>query len=338
MTDFYKLDLDRQIEKLQQLARAALENWDIGKDARLNLIKYRENAVFSVEDGAAHYALRVHRPNYHSDAELRSELQWISAINSPALRTPQIIPTRSGGFIALQAIDGVPEQRQVDLLEWVEGEPVATIEEGMNDTRLVQETFNTIGKLMAYSHNFGEHWQMPENFCRHAWDIDGLLGEKPFWGEFWENKNLDTEQRDRLFRVQKKARADLKEFGQEPDRYGLIHADFLPENLLRSEEGICLIDFDDAGFGWHLFDVATSLFFFTDEAYFDEARSALIAGYGSKRNLPEEHMAKLPLFFLLRGITYLGWMHTRPEVPMPEEMITTLVAGVDEMAREYLGE
>ncbi len=36
-----------------------------------------------------------------------------------------------------------------------------------------------------------------------------------------------------------------------------------------------LIDFDDAGFGWHLFGLVTALFFLCDEDYFDSAEAAL---------------------------------------------------------------
>ena len=44
------------------------------------------------------------------------------------------------------------------------------------------------------------------------------------------------------------------------DRYGLIHCDFLPENLLKDGKTLRIIDFDDCGYDWHLFDIATSMF------------------------------------------------------------------------------
>ena len=53
--------------------------------------------------------------------------------------------------------------------------------------------------------------------------------------------------------------AALCEFGKSADRYGLVHGDMLPENLFYDGSELRLIDWDDTGFGWHLYDFATAL-------------------------------------------------------------------------------
>lgn len=280
MADFYDITPQEQAERLTVLAKNALETWGISTDAALDLIKHRENAVFSVIDGDTRYALRIHRAGYHTDAELASELQWIQALDGEGLHTPQVIPTTDGASLAHIAADGVPETRQVDVLEWFNGAPIATVEEGLADPSLVKETFFTLGQLMATVHNHSETWTPPEGFTRHAWDENGLLGEDPFWGRYWELDGLSQELLDKLATAKARALEDLAEFGKTPDRYGLIHADFLAENLLASDDGICLIDFDDSGFGWHLFDIATTLFFHLGEGLL-RRRSA-----GACRGLP----------------------------------------------------
>ena len=336
MTDFYQADPGEQANRLRALAVAALAEWNIAPDPRVELIKHRENAVFSVVDQGQRYALRVHRAGYHSDAELESELSWIKAINSSELRTPQVINTTSGRQFARVSVRDVPEERQVDLLEWFEGTTIDTVEGGELGEADLEATFSRVGELMATTHNHSQNWERPPGFTRHAWDEEGILGEEPLWGRFWELALLTDEQRGRLERASAKARVDLGEFGKSPDRYGLIHADFLPENLLRSESGICLIDFDDAGFGWHLFDIATTLFFHLGEDHQGAVANALLTGYRAKRELPDEHLARLPLFFLLRGLTYLGWAHTRSETETAQQLAPMVVAGVDELARSYL--
>ncbi len=69
-----------QTSRLGGLASEALRHWAFPY-RELSLIKYRENAVFKVvtEDGEP-FALRLHRPGYHDDAALRSELQWLEAL------------------------------------------------------------------------------------------------------------------------------------------------------------------------------------------------------------------------------------------------------------------
>ena len=132
------------------------------------------------------------------------------------------------------------------------------------------------------------------------------------------------------------ALAELADFGKGPDRYGLIHADFLPENLLRHGDELCLIDFDDAGWGWHLFDVATTVFFDVGEPHFDAVLASLLEGYREHRPLPDAHLDHLPLFIVLRGLTYLGWAHTRSETETAQLMAPFVAPGVDDLVRDYL--
>ena len=336
MDEFYKLTLQEQADRLQVFARSALSHWNLSETADLTLIKHRENAVFEVADGDVHMALRVHRANYHTDQELHSELQWIEAINSPELKTPQVVRTAAGQLFVRHSGASVPEQRQVDALEWVEGVPMGSVEEGIADQESAAKTFLTMGRLMAIAHNHAESWQLPAGFTRHAWDEEGLLGENPFWGRFWELAELTKDQRQRMHEVRQRARVELEAYTRAADRYGLIHADFVPENLLLCGDRTCLIDFDDSGFGWHLFDIATSLFFHLGQSYYEDASEAFFAGYAQCRRLPEQCQQLLPLFFLLRGTTYLGWMHTRREIASTHELVPVIIALVDQMAEEYL--
>ncbi len=333
MTSFYTLTPESQALALAELAERALPEWDL-EGAELDLIKHRENAVFQVSHGSRRYALRIHRADYHSDAELSSELEWIKALNSDALRTPQIIPTRDGTSFVHVSHPDVPEQRQVDLLEWFAGTPLASVEDG-NLSEAVSSLHST-GRLMAITHNHSSSWNIPADFDRHAWDEDGLLGPKPFWGPYWELDTLSDADREILTAVKSRALEELAAFGKTSDRYGLIHADLVPENLLRDGDSVCLIDFDDAGFGWHVFDIATTLFFHLGEPHYADAEAALLEGYREVRELPDDHLAHLPLFFLLRGLTYLGWTHTRSETETAQTMKETITEAVMELAREYL--
>ena len=115
MAGFYELTPAQQGERVATLARVALESW--GLEAReLTLLKYRENAVFRVAaDDGRRYAIRVHRAGYHSDAELRSELQWMQALLADGFDVPELIPTRSGHLFDVVSHSEIPEPRQVDL-------------------------------------------------------------------------------------------------------------------------------------------------------------------------------------------------------------------------------
>ena len=337
MTDFYKLTHDQQAECYEQLAERVLPEWGL-QDASLSMIKMRENAVFKVDaKGGSKQILRIHRAGYHSDDALRSELQWIQALAKDGIETPDVIPTKSGElFVAPGSmLAGLP--RQIDMFAWVDGEQLGSVEDGLEgDIATQQNNFKTIGALAAKVHNQASKWEIPSGFVRHAWDVDGLTGEQPFWGSFWELEALTENQRDLMLKTRERVRRDLIAYGQSPQNYSMIHADMVPENVLIDGNHIRLIDFDDAGYGWHLFEIATSLYFSHSEEYFDQLVEPYIEGYRSQREISEEDMDKLPLFMLARATTYLGWVHTRKETETAQELTPMIVELACTLAEEYL--
>ena len=339
MKNFYALDEAGQTQAMQALAQQALTAWQI-EGSELSLIKYRENAVFKVLTSAGtRYALRIHRHAYHSNAELRSELQWIAALDAAGIDVPTVLPTSSGDLFALITAPEVPEPRQVDLFAWVEGEPLGTAATGAGDSHKIATTYLTIGQLAARLHNQSSEWQAPAGFSRHAWDIEGLVGDTPFWGPFWELASLTTKERQLLLQAKARVAEDLTAYAAAPgnaDNYSMIHADFVPENLLMDGATVRLIDFDDAGFGWHLFELATALYFEMEAAHYPQARQSLIAGYRQHRHLSDVQLAYLPLFLLARSFTYLGWIHTRAETRTARELAPMLTAKACALARQYL--
>lgn len=337
VANFYSQSMDAQAAGYQALARAALPAWRL-EGACLRLLKNRENAVFAVNaaDGRR-FAMRIHRAGYHSDNELRSELEWMAALDAAGVHTPPVIHTADGAMLQTVSCEPVPEPRQVDLLGWVDGAPMGSIEEGIEiELDVLLTNYQQIGALAARLHNQASSWVLPEGFSRHRWDLDGLVGEAPVWGRFWEHEAFDPSERNMAL----KARALLKEvlstLDKTPDCYGLIHADFLPENLLVDGDRINLIDFDDSGFGWHLFELATSLFVHLGEPYFDQVLAALVSGYRAERPLPDEQLDLLPYFLLARLTTYVGWLHTHEAVAGTEEMAPLILGGMIALTEELL--
>lgn len=315
MTDC-AIDSER-VAVLQRLASSALRCW--GKEAReIRLLKMRENAVFKVVDAHGEsFAMRVHRQGYHADDALRSELQWISALRGSGIDVPVPVPTLDGRLFVMARVDGLPAPHQVDMFEWIEGRALGTSEGGLrNDIADVERTYHDVGSLAARLHNQASEWVLPEGFRRHSWDLDGLVGEQPFWGRFWELEALTSSERELLIRARDQVRSELRALTGESDLYrnfGLIHADLVPENLLQSAQGeLRLIDFDDAGFGWHLFELATALYFVQEDPHYEVVKASLVEGYRAHRELPDSLLDKLPVFMAARGFTYLGWAHTRP--------------------------
>lgn len=317
------------LENLHDLAIASLEAWQL-ECTDIKVIKYRENAVFKIvcADGNQ-YALRMHRSGYHSDAELRSELQWMSALQASGIEVPTVIPTVAGALFLCTALPGSGEKVQMDLFEWIDGVQLGSAESGLgSNVGDIENTYRTIGNIAARLHNHAAGWKTPEGFTRHAWDREGLVGEQPFWGRFWELEVLTPDQRRLLVEARDIVRDELAAMSASPEHarnYGLIHADFVPDNLMVSDGKVRLLDFDDSGFGWHLFEIATALYFIRDDPNFAIARDALIAGYRQYRPLSDLTLEKLPVLMMARGFSYVGWVHQRKTDDVARELTPLLV-------------
>ena len=82
---------------IDRLARAALAAYDLDPAATVALINVSENWTYRIEEpGGRVFALRVHRPTYHTAAEIASELDWIDALRESGPRYDDAIAQLHG--------------------------------------------------------------------------------------------------------------------------------------------------------------------------------------------------------------------------------------------------
>jgi len=298
-------------DTIHETARDACRLWPI-EPGKPELLKFRENGVFRVRLRTGQpAALRIHRLGYHSDAALRSELQWMAYLRSSGIEAPEPIASERGDFLAhVIAPDGKP--RQVDCLSWLDGQTLgqAAVPLPHTDERL-GEIFHALGKTIALMHNATARWQKPPGFERHRWDFAGFFGENPTWGPFHTSPLLDVAGRDVVARGRAKAMNLLSSYHTTDRNVGLIHADLVRENLLVSGKDVKLIDFDDCGYGWHMYDLGVALYQNRIEPAYPLIEEALLDGYRSRRELSEADLEMLPTFVALRAFALLGWMQSR---------------------------
>ena len=262
------------------------------------LFMQRENAVYRVETNAGPHALRLHRPGYHSAAALRSELDLMAMLAGQGVQVPRPMAARDGALLATWA------GHNASLLSWLPGQPMGRSGQPLALRGPARaQLFAAIGAQMARLHSLTDGWTPPPGFTRPAWDSDGLLGEVPLWGRFWDIGTAAD--RAILAAFRDRARAML---ATDLD-FGLIHADLVNENVLVGGGHVHFIDFDDCGWGYRVFDMATTLYKAVDEPDFAALQVALVAGYAAQRRVPD--LSLLPLFLALRGVTYLGWIAAR---------------------------
>ena len=281
----------------------------------VKLIAHSENVTFrvSVRDGNTDYVLRLHRPGYNSIEELDSERAWTRALKKAGVLVPISLPTHHGDNFELVDIPNAGKQCYAGMTTWFEGSPLSDYLETSSDIVERVRTFRRIGEIAAAIHNQATRWKEPAGFARRRLDLDGLLGEAPLWGRFWEHADLTSAEVALLLRAREGARDSLRAYGERPGNFSLIHADLHPDNIVYDGESLALIDFDDSAYGWHMHEIASALIEYRFAPGFGALRDALLEGYREHRPLTAQDADMLPVFLLIRGMAIMGWFHQRPE-------------------------
>src|SRR5580704_9392633 len=70
------------VERLERTVRRALPIWSLPYETEISLLNLSENATWLLREPerGRRTVLRVHRPGYHTEGEIRSELAWILAL------------------------------------------------------------------------------------------------------------------------------------------------------------------------------------------------------------------------------------------------------------------
>lgn len=287
-----------------ELATEAAAHWNA---TPLRLISNRENAVFEVALPTGRAALRLHREGYQDSAAIRSELWWCAALAGEGVNVPAALPAKDGSLLVTLSTG-----RKASVIAWVEGEALG--EAGKPYDRPLPQLLDqhrTLGRLIADFHAATDRLTLPPDFTRPAWDIDGLVGEAPFWGRFWDHPAATADQRATLLRARAFLRDGLTEHAR-THAPGPIHADVLRENVLVNGRSLWLIDFDDSGIGFRHYDLGTVLSQNLYEPAYDQIRDALMEGYGTTDRRAVE------LFTLARTCASVGWTMPRlaPDDPI----------------------
>jgi Ser/Thr protein kinase RdoA (MazF antagonist) len=307
------------LPRLETTARRALPRFGIAADAPVTLVHHRENAVFRVDDPAdgRSWALRVHRAGYRTTPEIRSELAWMAALREAGIPTPRARPGVDGDPLQAVAVDD-GDPLQVDVLGWIEGRSLDVD----GDTA---DVYRLVGRSSALIQQHGRSWTPPAGFTRPTWDVDALIGPRALWGNYADLSALSGAQVDLMHRAAAVVRRRLDAFGRGPDRFGLTHGDLMPDNVLVADGVPYVIDFDDGGYGWYLYDLATLLAFKVADPGFALVGDAWVDGYRTIAPLPDDHVHEVDVLVMARMLLGLGWMHTRRETAMARDFTAMVV-------------
>ena len=322
---------EETMEHLSLLANESLELWDLPAGSKARLINVSENETFLVEapDGFKSI-LRIHREDYHTETAIACEHAWSRSLNEEGgVKTPNILPGRNGSMIQSATSTALGQKRYLAMFEFVEGS-----EPDQQDD--LTGGFEELGEIAAKTHLHSIDWERPEPFERLVWDLDTVFGKEATWGNWRDGPNIGQQTREVLEKVEATVIERLTRYGRGTDRFGLIHADMRLANLLITKGETRLIDFDDCGFGWLMYDFAAGISFMEDDPRIPELKQAWVRGYRSVRPLSEEDEAEIPTFVMMRRLALLAWIGSHSEVDIAKELAPTFAPVSEELGRNYL--
>lgn len=306
-----------------------LARWSLSPDASISLLNVSENATFAVREAGRALVLRVHRVGYSDAAEIRSELAWMNALREDAvIETSAAFAGVNGECVQeLQSRTGMPP-RFVVAFEFLPGQAP--------DSKDAVGWFERLGELTARMHRHSQSWALPPAFRRKCWDFEAMVGPHGFWGSWRNGVGLSQADVGILEKVLEMIQRRLQSLGRAANVFGLVHADLRLANLLVDGPTLRIIDFDDCGFSWYLYDFATAVSFIEHEPMLPALLGAWLRGYRRQTPLDVDLAAEIPVFVVLRRILLTAWLASHAEVPLARSIGTSFTAGTVALADQLL--
>lgn len=322
---------DPPLSVLEDVARSALALYDIGGTPNLRLLNVSENATYAVEGGTHRCALRIHRDGYHALAAIASELSWLVALREAGVvTTPRPIWTRDGTIIAQVGHPQLPRPRAVVLFDWETG-----AEPAIDDD--LTTPFERLGAVTARMHAHARRWSRPTGFTRPVWNFETALGDTaPHWGRWRDGIGVTPAHAALFARTVALIGARLTRFGSGPERFGLVHCDLRLANLLIDGPQVKVIDFDDCGISWFMYDAATPVSFYEDDPKVPELIDAWLRGYRSAAPLSAADAAEIPTFVMLRRLLLVAWIGSHSDTDLARSMGAAYTDGTTALCEAYL--
>jgi Ser/Thr protein kinase RdoA (MazF antagonist) len=246
---------------------------------RAVLVRSFSNDVYRVDTVQRPYALKVYGAGRWTADEVRWEQQLVRHLTKSGLAVADVVQLRTGDTVGV--LDAPEGERPFAMGWWVPGEKPRP--------PWTEDLFRDVGTLLAGFHAAADTFR--SNYPRHTVrtgeeirEVIGVLEHDPARRRLVQQTGAEAERQ-------------LTRLAGQGLRWGLRHGDPSLDNVHVSDAGLNLYDFDLAGPGWQVEDLAGAL----STPFAD----AFLAGYTAVRPLSPVELEALPWLRIIATIENL---------------------------------
>jgi Ser/Thr protein kinase RdoA (MazF antagonist) len=329
-----ELSRERLSQAIDREAKGLIRLYDFSEDATVSLLSESENKVYLVRDPgrAEDYVIRVNsgRLGYHTPPNIASELTWLTALRrNTDIVVPTVLAGRDGSLVQTFDATDLDKPRHAAIYSFLSGT------EPPEDA--LRPGFERLGEISARMHRHAQGWQPPAGFARPSWTPEVILEDRLNWGPWRAGHGVEGETIQLLSRLADVVSKRLAGLPNDREHFGLIHADLRLANFLVEGDRTAIIDFDDCGFGWYLFDLATALSFLEQRPDAPELVACWLTGYRKVAEVPAVVDAEIPTLIMLRRLQLIGWVgYQRQRLDFAREIAPQFTIDSCRLAEDYL--
>jgi Ser/Thr protein kinase RdoA (MazF antagonist) len=247
--------------------------------------------IYVVETDVDRYILRVSHYHWRKKSEIDFELEFLDFLHQNQIPVAYPLKTKSQELsVEINAPEG---KRYAALFLYAPGEiPLGDFN---------KEQGFQLGYILAKLHLVGEKFS-----CNHERPIlnpEYLLDHsRTIIAPFLSDYQQELQQLDQIIEIIK---IKLSQIPQEPPFWGICWGDPHSGNVHFTPEGkITLFDFDQCGYGWHIFDIAKFLQVSLRTGISKTVRDSFLTGYQTVKKLTDLEISLLQPFTQMAHI----WM------------------------------
>lgn len=294
------------------LARRAVADHIGLSDARISWMGHTHNATFLVETNTTKVVLSLFKHGADFD-RLVSQWEYLRALK---LSTSLRVST----YIKFLSVYDEPQHREIQgiLRDYLPGEPLPP--ESINTVNM-----KTIADFLATLHDFSERYIPPPNFNLPRLDWNGLFGENGVYPLHNIQAVFSQDQQAIMAAGARVVAAAMQSLGDDSQHFGLIHGDLLSKNILFHEGQVAALDFEYAGWGYYLYDLAPLLWQLKTRDDYQQLADALWLHYTALRPHAQPFAHLLETFIAARQIASMRWLAGNLDHPAIREHAPGLI-------------